>query len=247
LSTWRLIALDMDGTIWKMGGGDISEETQRWIAAAQAEGIGVTFATGRNYQGLVQDTMRRLHMQMPSVTLNGSEVWHTDARLLERHTITADDIEILHRIALDYKIRCWAGTTSGMFHGDEFPTNYCDTNWLKFGYYCEDPHVISEITGNLNATQRFELTNSHPFNIEVNPHGVSKATGLQTVCDYLEIDREQVIAVGDSLNDVAMLQWAGMGVAMGNAQDAVKEAADWTTDTLDQHGVAKVIQSVLSR
>ena len=57
---------------------------------------------------------------------------------------------------------------------------------------------------------------------------------------------EQVMAVGDSMNDIAMIREAGFGVAMGNAQEAVKEAADWVTGINTDHGVAQAIDRVLS-
>lgn len=85
------------------------------------------------------------------------------------------------------------------------------------------------------------MTNSHPCNIELNPKGVSKASGLKEVCRRLGIDMSEVVAVGDSLNDLAMIREAGLGVAMGNAQEEVKKAADWTTVTNEEDGVAEVI------
>ena len=74
---------------------------------------------------------------------------------------------------------------------------------------------------------------------------MSKASGLAKIAHDLGIDRNEVIAVGDSLNDLEMIQWAGLGVAMGNAEAAVKEAADEITATNEEDGVAKAIQRYL--
>ncbi|MFS8578743.1 MAG: HAD hydrolase family protein, partial [Novibacillus thermophilus] len=64
---------------------------------------------------------------------------------------------------------------------------------------------------------------------------------LETVCRQLNFSMDDVLAVGDSLNDVAMIRSAGIGVAMGNAQERVREAADWVTVTNEEDGVATAI------
>ena len=69
--------------------------------------------------------------------------------------------------------------------------------------------------------------------------GVTKATGLARLCEHLEI------AFGDALNDVEMLRWAGLGVAMADADDVVQDAADETTTSNDDDGVARVIERLL--
>ncbi|WP_158235056.1 HAD hydrolase family protein, partial [Pseudomonas sp. 2822-17] len=75
----------------------------------------------------------------------------------------------------------------------------------------------------------------------INAVGVNKAAALEKVCQRLNITMDNVIAMGDSLNDLAMITEAGLGVAMGNAQETVKQAADWVTDTNNEAGVAKAI------
>ncbi|MFP3488958.1 HAD hydrolase family protein, partial [Staphylococcus sp. SIMBA_130] len=77
------------------------------------------------------------------------------------------------------------------------------------------------------------------------PSGVNKAAALMKVCDWLDLSMENVMAVGDSMNDIAMIHEAGFGVAMGNAQERVKEAANWVTKDYTEHGVAHAIDQVL--
>lgn len=85
-----------------------------------------------------------------------------------------------------------------------------------------------------------------PF-VEVMAEGVSKATGLAQVCARLGVDRSEVIAFGDALNDLEMLQWAGHGVAMANALEVVKDAADEVGPANTDDGVARVIERMLGR
>ncbi|UNK71128.1 HAD family hydrolase [Microbacterium sp. H1-D42] len=91
----------------------------------------------------------------------------------------------------------------------------------------------------------FEATLSGAPFVEVMAEGVTKATGLAQVCTRLGIDRGEVLAFGDALNDLEMLQWAGHGVAVANAVDAVRDAADEIAPSNDDDGVAIVIERVL--
>ena len=81
-----------------------------------------------------------------------------------------------------------------------------------------------------------------PTNIEVNPSGVNKANGLKRVCRELGITMDQVMAIGDSMNDKKMIMQVGLGIAMGNAQEQIKLVADDVTDTNNNDGVAKAIE-----
>ncbi|HJR39955.1 MAG TPA: HAD family hydrolase [Nocardioidaceae bacterium] len=74
--------------------------------------------------------------------------------------------------------------------------------------------------------------------LDLAPDGVSKASGLAEICDRLGVSAEHVLAIGDGRNDIEMLQWAGRGVAMGQAPDEVKAIADAVTDPVDEDGAA---------
>jgi HAD superfamily hydrolase (TIGR01484 family) len=74
--------------------------------------------------------------------------------------------------------------------------------------------------------------------LDLAPDGVSKAAGLESVCERLGVGRQDVLAIGDGRNDLEMLQWAGRGVAMGQAPDEVREAADAVTADVENDGVA---------
>lgn len=92
----------------------------------------------------------------------------------------------------------------------------------------------------------FEATLSGAPFVEVMAQGVTKATGLAQVCARLGVDRNEVLAFGDALNDLEMLQWAGHGVAVANAIDVVRDAADEVTSANAEDGVAQVIERMLA-
>ncbi|WP_309126932.1 HAD family hydrolase [Microbacterium sp.] len=105
-------------------------------------------------------------------------------------------------------------------------------------------HEVFEALRSLGLTG-FEATMSGAPFVEVMAQGVTKATGVAQVCSRLGIDSSQVLAFGDALNDLEMLEWAGRGVAVANAIDAVRDAADEVTESNEDDGVAIVIERML--
>jgi Cof subfamily protein (haloacid dehalogenase superfamily) len=100
--------------------------------------------------------------------------------------------------------------------------------------------MIAELTGRCEATFIFDWL------VEIWPRGISKATGLVAFCRALGIGIDQVAAIGDSENDLEMIREVGLGIAMGNAIAAVKDAASWTTGSNDESGVATAIERLFA-
>ena len=80
------------------------------------------------------------------------------------------------------------------------------------------------------------------YSLEVNSTGVSKGKAVEILASYLGVDREEILCIGDNENDIFMIQYAGVGVAMGNAVPSLKEVSDYITDTNYNDGVAKAIR-----
>lgn len=109
---------------------------------------------------------------------------------------------------------------------EDFETVYAGHVINKFTLY-------SPLTAGMQAwMDGFFSLIQHPDYLEVVPKGCSKSDGIRRVIESAGIRREDVLAVGDSANDLDMLRYAGIGAAMGNASDEVKAAADWVTGTL---------------
>lgn len=92
---------------------------------------------------------------------------------------------------------------------------------------------------------RLAVYRSEPYYIEVMARGVNKADAIAGLLERLHMEREDTIACGDGLNDLTMIRYAGLGVAMGNAQQPVKEAADVITGTNDEDGLVPVIEKYI--
>ena len=93
----------------------------------------------------------------------------------------------------------------------------------------------------------FHITRSEPFFVEVMSTGVDKAKSIARVTEILGIKHENVIACGDGFNDTSMVKYAAIGVAMANAQAAVKKVADFITSSNDEDGIVKVIDRFILR
>lgn len=236
----KLIALDMDGTLLNAD-LEISDMNRQAIAKAVDKGVGVMLSTGR-WLDFCYPYAASLNLDSYLVTVNGGEIWSASKELIERHVHASTLMEKMWHIGYDKGARMWCVATDRIYNAGDRPDDFHKHEWLKIGFTSEDIDKLNEIRKELSSYDSLEITNSLPTNIEVNPVGVNKANGLQRVCKELGITMAEVMAVGDSLNDIKMIEQAGLGVAMGNAQDAIKEAADHMTDTNNNDGVAKAIE-----
>lgn len=241
------MALDMDGTLlneWS----EISDENAKWIHKAQAAGVTVCFSTGRGFVS-AYPYAHQLQLVTPMITVNGSEIWRKPHDLLKRTEMDVSRIMELHALAAEYpEVWFWAYTTEGIFNKEKWIAKHRtleDYTWLKFGFHTENDKIRGILTEELQKWDVFEITNSSLWNIELNPKGVNKAAAIREVCQLLDVDLAEVIAVGDSLNDIAAIQAAGLGIAMGNAQEEVKAVADAVTVTNNEDAIAAVIQKYI--
>lgn len=235
----KLIALDMDGTLLNEK-EEISEGNYKAIQEAQAKGVHVVLSTGRSILTCGKYA-ESLNLSSYLVTVNGSEIWDCSGNLHERNILHAEYIQMMWEWANQNKTYYWAVVTDKVWR-NQMPDDIFAHTWLKFGFDFSDDSVRETILQRLLSNQQLEVSNSSPTNIEINAVGVNKANGLLHVCERLGISMDEVIAMGDSLNDIEMIKAVGCGVAMGNAQNEVKKAADWITDTNEEDGVAKAIR-----
>ncbi|ASS69897.1 phosphoglycolate phosphatase [Bacillus atrophaeus] len=235
----KLIAIDMDGTLLN-DEQLISEGNRQAIREAEDKGVYVVISTGRTLM-TCRELAESLKLSSYLITANGSEIWDSEFNLVERQLLHTDHIQMMWDLKNKHNTNFWASTVDKVWRG-EFPETITDHEWLKFGFDIEDDDIRNEVLKELKKNKELEITNSSPTNIEVNALGINKAAALAKVSEKLGFTMENVMAMGDSLNDIAMIEKAGVGIAMGNAQDIVKETADWVTDTNIEDGVAKAIR-----
>lgn len=243
MTAYRLLALDMDGTLLtdnKM----ITEEAAHWIRLAGEAGVTVMFATGRGMQtaGSFWD---ELGLQSPMVLLNGAEIWEGPGRLHERNFLSREDIRKLHGLATGAGASFWGYSVESLTGSKHWSDEMFSRDWMKFGMHHNDLAVIHQLREEVRSWGHLEVTRSADINMEISLRGISKASGVKKVCDLLGIAMDQVMAVGDQHNDMTLISAAGLGIAMGNADEELKRAADGVTDTNERNGVAKAIQKYI--
>ncbi len=258
----RLIAFDLDGTLM----GDerkIRPRVQQTIAKAQERGITVTLATGRMFSALLPFA-RQLNIQAPVLAYQGGWIQEPDAdaplyrislpREPAQATLTLARENGWHTVLYaDGRIYLQELRESPEFYrgllGSDFQlvsswTEVLDANLIDKVLFVADPHDIPEMGKRLRTEldRQAQVFRSHARFIEVVPLGVDKGRGLAWLADYLNLQQTEIMAVGDQENDVAMVKWAGLGVAMGNAVPLVQEVADWVAPPLDQDGAAVALE-----
>ncbi|WP_425060235.1 5-amino-6-(5-phospho-D-ribitylamino)uracil phosphatase YcsE [Sporomusa carbonis] len=104
-----------------------------------------------------------------------------------------------------------------------------------------DAGLINELRNELRNIKQLEIVDSSKHNIEITRKGVSKGKAVAMLASLYNLKREEIMTIGDSENDLSMIEYAGLGIAMGNALDIVKQKADYITDSNDNDGVANAI------
>ncbi|MEX1029865.1 MAG: Cof-type HAD-IIB family hydrolase [Paenibacillaceae bacterium] len=240
MKNYRLIALDMDGTLLNKS-NTISPENLYWIKKAGEVGVAVCLASGRTHKSIVP-FMEQLELNTPVVAVNGSEVWQNKEQLYHRVLMDKDHVKEMYRLAKLHDIWFWASGLSQEYNRENWDGFPQDEQWLKFGYYIDNERLRLSIIKEISSWGTLEITNSDPNNMEMNPLGINKSYGIQKMCEIIGCTMSEVVAMGDSMNDLAMIVDAGLGVAMGNAQDMIKQAADVIAPTNEEDGVGFIIR-----
>ena len=239
----RLLALDLDGTLLTED-KKIPESTKYYVRKAVDAGICVIFATGRGYP-TAAPYWEALGLTTPMVLANGADIRTSPDRSWQRHYIPGHEIRKLHALANRYDAWFWGYNTESLVNRNGWTEDMFEHDWFKFGIRHDDPGILKTMWDTIKQWGTLEVTQSAPVNMEISAKGVSKESGVREICRLLGIRMEEVAAVGDSRNDIGLLKAAGLGVAMGNAAEEVKQIADLTTASNEEEGVAKLIQQLL--
>ena len=257
----RLLALDLDGTILK-GERGITPRVRASIAAAQMHGAQITIATGRMFQS-ARRFARDLDVQVPIICYQGALVRHpvSDETLVST-VLPIEPALAVHAFAksadlhlnayVDDELYMEAITPEGQFYADTSDVGIHLTEDLRIEIERGTTKLVivtdeDRVPPVLEALEtrvgdRLEVTRSHPRFAETIRPGVDKGTGLRALARAIDVPIEQTMAIGDNLNDLPLVVAARFGVAMGDGDARVRDAADSVTGTYDEDGVATAIE-----
>jgi Cof subfamily protein (haloacid dehalogenase superfamily) len=262
----HLVAIDLDGTLLNSA-NEISEASATILRTIRAEhNVHVVLASARPPRSVLP-FYHLLELDAPMINYNGALVFDPPSRRVLLHTPVSGKIargvaelarreypdvlvsaEILDRWYTDRVDNAYVTETGRLFRPDlvapmdEWLSGPV-TKLLLLGESDELRRI-----GKLMATEyRYQITviQTEPELLQITHPTVSKAQALKTVAGEMAVRREQVMAIGDNANDLEMLRWAGIGVAMANAPMEVQAVANYVTDFNDADGVAKAIHELI--
>jgi len=262
----KLVAVDLDDTLLDKT-TSVSPRARAAIREAVKQGVTVTISTGRMYQSAVRYA-RQLELDVPIITYNGALIKSCFSeetffqRPIEQETAT--------KVLTLFRERGWyiQSYINDVLYVDEINNraqNYEKLASVKAYAIGEklytpqegplkmlaiaEPKEIDCIRETLKSTFNGSIcvANSKPTYLEIIDPTVNKGRALSFLAQKLNIGQQEIMAVGDSNNDLDMIQFAGFGVAMGNASDNVKAAAQAVTLRNDEDGVAEAIEKYVLR
>ena len=266
---YKLLVLDVDGTLLN-DEREISKRTLAALLKVQQMGVRIVLASGRPTYGLMPlaKTLELGNYGGFVLSYNGCQIIKAqNGEILFERRINPEMLPYLEKKARKN------GFAIFTYHYDSLITDSPDNEYIKNEALLNNLKIIREdefstaidfapckcmlvsdkekaligleqhwekrLAGTLDAFR------SEPYFLEVVPCGVNKANTLGALLEHLGVTREEVIAVGDGVCDVTMLQLAGMGVAMGHSQDSVKVCADYVTASNEEDGVALAVEKLI--
>lgn len=259
----KLVASDMDGTLLD-DDSHVPEETFALVRALSERGVRFVASSGRRY-GTLRWMFEPVADQIDYVGSLGTQVY-ADGRLLDREVFstiavmrlfeTCQMFDCLHLALYDDTHTYLLNDQSAYLRelDKDLPDAICvfdppspDVSIIKAAICCDRPDQIMDMAYVLERelSHWFTFLPSGSRWIDVTPRHVSKATGLEQVMRYWGIERDEVVAFGDSMNDYAMLRYVGHPYVMANARYAVKQVAQRVIGTNSEHAVQATMREIL--
>lgn len=263
--SYKMIVLDIDGTLTN-DEKKITPRTKNALLRAQEKGVILVLASGRPVAGLMK-FCHELELETHKGLLlayNGGKVIDAQTKeLIYEKTIPLDRAKAILSHLEQFPVTPMVDDGSCLYvpdkngHKVDYESSINDLsvkelfplseklNFSPVKVLTAAPNevllsVMDEITGPFE--EEFSFIMSAPFYLECNMKGISKADSLAKVCESLQLIPEEVISFGDAQNDLSMIRFAGLGVAMGNACEELKEAANEITLSNNEDGIAVVLE-----
>lgn len=265
---YKILALDIDGTLV---GSDhkILPQTREALIAAQKKGLKVVLASGRPTPGMMSLSIELKLAQYGGFVLsyNGGRItkMQTGVVVHEQYLTPPEAHEIYDLAkALNVNIIAYDNNDILTVDYDEYIQLESDINNMplrnidSFKQGVVNNTIKTLTTGTPERIAevekvyvekfgtRFSICRSMPFFLEVMPKGINKAATLGKLLESLGLTAQELVACGDGFNDIEMVQFAGLGVAMDNAVDEVKAVANYVTRSNDDNGIVNVIDKFIN-
>lgn len=265
---YKLLVLDLDGTLTNTR-KEVTEHTRTTLIKAQEQGLKIVLASGRPTYGIapLANLLQLDKYEGYVLSYNGGEIidWKT-GELLYKNLLDPEVLPYLYQCANDnhFAIVTYDGEyVLTEYPDDEYVLKEALLNVMKIkkvdNFLKAVQHPIAKclIVGeptrlavlekemHNHLHDRMGVFRSEPYFLELVPKGIDKAQSLAVLLKEIGMTKDEMIAVGDGFNDLSMIKYAGLGVAMSNAQEVVKENADFITLSNEEDGVAHVVEKFI--
>jgi Cof subfamily protein (haloacid dehalogenase superfamily) len=261
---YKLIASDIDGTLLNSK-NMLTPKTVEAIKSLKSKGVYFVLCTGRPVQG-VYDIYDQLELDSPVITYNGAVVLlsKTGPVIFEKSLTPYDTGFIIKKgEALGTNMAIWCDSRLYTNRFDERSSEYSLISGIDPVIYNHESIIFQKgatkvvFHDTVEKIKNFEKElkpllsenalchTSRPYFLEFVNSGVSKSLAMEKLGEHLGIMRDEMIAIGDGFNDLSMIEYAGLGIAMGNAEDEVREKAGFVTHSCDEDGIAYAINKFI--
>lgn len=261
---YKMIAVDMDGTLLDSQ-KNIAPATVNAVKRVVEQGVLFVIATGRSVRGVAK-YQQTLALPGPLIVYNGAMIVSgSDGEVLFEQGLKLEDARRIFDLGQRYATTMcvWAGNRLYANRLDERIAKYQELARLKaillsdFNelppvsvskiLWIDEPERIGQFERELREDMFDEVTfcTSQPTYLELFNSQVSKGAAIAKIGELYGIDREEMIAVGDGLNDLSMIEYAGLGVAMANADPQLKASAQYIADSNDNEGVRQLLEKFI--
>lgn len=259
---YKLVALDLDGTLLTSD-NKISDRTKQVIRHLASQGVIIALASGRTMSGIrgIIDELSLKRGVLYVIACNGAQVWcEASQRFIANQMLSGEDIRFIRQWGRLIGMACYAQHAGELVVecNRHIKINACYYSRLGIKVTTDDfllntsvPKLafidnktsIDYLTHNIpdKIIERYQCVRSEPNYFELMSKGVNKGEACRILAGYLGIVSDEILAIGNEMNDCEMLRYAGKGIAMDNADEVVKRCADDITASNDEDGVAKAI------
>jgi len=268
---YKMLVTDMDYTLLNKE-KRVSDRNREALRRAMEKGVHMVVATGRIYTS-ARIYAKLLGLDTPIIASNGALIKDA-SKTIFRDILSQDTVREMLRLCHKYGVYCHFFTENTIYSEKLINVSLRYTEWnkymgeedqvririvddgeeiveaaksevLKAVVFDDDDEKIQKLRDGIMETGIVSVSQSMKHNLEVMNKGVTKGNAVRILAQMYGINREEIIAIGDNENDISMIEYAGLGIAMGNAEEILKRAADHVTGDYQEDGVAEAIEKFI--
>jgi len=268
---YKMLVTDMDYTLLNKE-KKVSDRNREALRRAMEKGVHMVVATGRIYTS-ARIYAKLLGLDTSIIASNGALIKDA-SKTIFRDILSQDTVREMLRLCHKYGVYCHFFTENTIYSEKLINVSLRYTEWnkymgeedqvririvddgeeiveaaksevLKAVVFDDDDEKIQKLRDGIMETGIVSVSQSMKHNLEVMNKGVNKGNAVRILAQMYGINREEIIAIGDNENDISMIEYAGLGIAMGNAEELLKRAADHVTGDYQEDGVAEAIEKFI--